>query len=320
MSLELVIIIILVIIVLLLLVIIIKINNKSQNSESLEIEKINKSLESLVTKTIEQQSIVNSKIGEIGELTKKMTNAMTTNISEMGNMGEVILENILEECGMTKGRDYETQYYGVDNDGNRFRPDVLIFLPQNRNIIIDSKVSIKDWYDYQNSNDELIKNKSMVKFVNSIKNHVNTISKKNYSEIEGINSPDYVFIFMPHEFAFITAQKFDTSLGSFINNKKIVIVGPSTLMMCLKLVENIWRFEKQKNNSQEIAKIAGSMIDQIIKSINLLEDSASIVNKAHNSILDVKKYIKEGKGSLYDKAENMKILGTPTKINLNKND
>ena len=120
-------------------------------NEDNEIINIKEQLNSLLHKTIEQSGYVNSKIDEIGDLTKKMTNALTANISDMGQMGEVILENILENCGMTKDRDYKTQFSGKIDDGNNLRPDVVIFLPENRNIIIDAKVPMKDWYQYQNS-------------------------------------------------------------------------------------------------------------------------------------------------------------------------
>ena len=316
MSLELVISIILALIVLLLLVIIIKINNKPQNSDSLEIEKINKSLESLLTKTIEQQGVVNSKIKEIGELTKKMTNAMTTNISDMGSMGEAILENILNDCGMTKGRDFEAQYNGEDEDGKKLRPDLIVFLPEQRNIIIDSKVSMKDWYEFQNNDNENEKKMLMSKFISAIKNHISSLHKKDYTKILNINSPDYVFIFMPHEYAYITAQKYDTGLANFAQQHQIIIVGPSTLVMCMKLVESIWRLEKQNSNSQQIADLAGSMFDQIAKTINLLNSSEQSLQKTLENITLTKQYIKEGRTSLFQKANKMKDLGAKTKINV----
>ena len=104
---------------------------------------------------MEQTGYVNSKIDEIGDLTKKMTNAMTSNINEMGEMGEVILENILQDCGMTKDRDYKTQYTDRNDEGDIYRPDVVIFLPEKRNIIIDSKVPMKHWYEFQNTDDQI---------------------------------------------------------------------------------------------------------------------------------------------------------------------
>ena len=107
-----------------------------------------------------------------------MTNAMTSNISDMGQMGEVILENILQDCGMTKNRDYKTQYTDYNEEGQQFRPDVVIFLPENRNIIIDSKVPMKDWYEFQNTEVQSIKENSIKSFSNAIKNHINQISKK----------------------------------------------------------------------------------------------------------------------------------------------
>ena len=286
---------------------------KSEISSNDDIEKIEMQLNSLLHKTIEQSGYVNSKIDEIGDLTKKMTNAMTTNISDMGEMGEVILENILQDCGMTKNRDYKIQYTDYNEDGQQFRPDVVIFLPENRNIIIDSKVPMKDWYEFQNSESESSKQTSIMNFSNSIKNHINQIKKKDYTKLLSINSPDYIFIFMPHEFALTTAQKYDTSIASYAQQKNVIIVGPSTLILCMKLVESIWKLEKQNNNSKEIADIAGGMYDQIAKTINLLDKTHSSLSKSLENVEDTKKYIKDGRGSLFSKANKMKELGVNTK-------
>jgi DNA recombination protein RmuC len=316
---EYIIILLLSVIICLLFWVILNSKKKMDTPNNSEIDIINKNIESLLNKTLEQSGYVNSKIDEIGDLTKKMTNAMTTNISEMGDMGEVILENILEECGMTKNRDYKTQFTGKNEEGAQLRPDVVIFLPENRNIIIDSKVPMKDWYNFQNSDDKDFKNKSIIGFISAVKNHINAIYKKDYKNLLNINSPDYVFIFMPHEFAFVTAQKFDTSLANFAQQKQIIIVGPSTLIMCMKLIESIWKLEKQNKNSSEIANLAGQMYDQIVKSINTLEDSEKNLIKATDSVSNAKKYIKDGRGSLYNKAEEMRKLGANNKKELNIN-
>ena len=313
MTFELLIITLLALIFAILFFLLISSSKKNKISENVDLQNIEKHLNSLLHKTIEQSGYINSKIDEIGDLTKKMTNAMTTNISDMGQMGEVILENILQDCGMTKNRDYKTQYTDYNEDGQQFRPDVVIFLPENRNIIIDSKVPMKDWYEFQNSESESSKQTSIMNFSNSIKNHINQIKKKDYTKLLSINSPDYIFIFMPHEFALTTAQKYDTSIASFAQQKNVIIVGPSTLILCMKLVESIWKLEKQNNNSKEIADIAGGMYDQIAKTINLLDKTHSSLSKSLENVEDTKKYIKDGRGSLFSKANKMKELGVNTK-------
>jgi len=318
MNTDIIIISILILIFILLIYLHIKTNKKKNDlNDNFEIQKISQNLESLLNKTLEQTGYVNSKIGEIGDLTKKMTNAMTSNISDMGDMGEVILENILEDCGMTKNRDYKTQFTGKNEDGIQFRPDVVVFLPENRNIIIDAKVPMKDWYEFQNTDDKSFKEEAVKNFITSIKNHINSIHKKDYKNLLNVNSPDYVFIFMPHEFAFVTAQKFDSGLASYAQQKQIIIVGPSTLIMCMKLIESIWKLEKQNKNSTEIANLAGQMYDQIIKSINILDDSEKNLIKAVDNVTSAKKFIKDGRGSLYNKAEEMKKLGANSKKELN---
>jgi len=316
MTIDIIIISCLVIVMILLLITIRKTNIKSDNNFDIDIKQINKNLESLYNKALEQTGYVNSKIEEIGTLTKKMSNAMSTNISDMGEMGEVILENILQDCGMTKDRDYKTQFTDKNENGQIFRPDVVVFLPENRNIVIDSKVPMKDWYEFQNSNDEQSKVNSMKGFINSLKNHINNVHKKDYTNLLNVNSPDYVFIFMPHEFALITAQKYDQSISNYAQQRQVIVVGPSTLIMCMKLVESIWRLEKQNKNSKEVAEIAGGMFDQIAKTLNLLDKTEASMIKSAENINQTRKYIKDGKGSLLSRANKMKELGAKTKIDL----
>ncbi len=316
MTIDIIIISCLVIVIILLLITIRKTNIKSDNNFDIDIKQINKNLESLYNKALEQTGYVNSKIEEIGTLTKKMSNAMSTNISDMGEMGEVILENILQDCGMTKDRDYKTQFTDKNENGQIFRPDVVVFLPENRNIVIDSKVPMKDWYEFQNSNDEQSKVNLMKGFINSLKNHINNVHKKDYTNLLNVNSPDYVFIFMPHEFALITAQKYDQSISNYAQQRQVIVVGPSTLIMCMKLVESIWRLEKQNKNSKEVAEIAGGMFDQIAKTLNLLDKTEASMIKSAENINQTKKYIKDGKGSLLSRANKMRELGAKTKIDL----
>lgn len=316
MTIDIIIISCLVIVMILLLITIRKTNIKSDNNFDIDIKQINKNLENLYNKALEQTGYVNSKIEEIGTLTKKMSNAMSTNISDMGEMGEVILENILQDCGMTKDRDYKTQFTDKNENGQIFRPDVVVFLPENRNIVIDSKVPMKDWYEFQNSNDEQSKVNLMKGFINSLKNHINNVHKKDYTNLLNVNSPDYVFIFMPHEFALITAQKYDQSISNYAQQRQVIVVGPSTLIMCMKLVESIWRLEKQNKNSKEVAEIAGGMFDQIAKTLNLLDKTEASMIKSAENINQTKKYIKDGKGSLLSRANKMKELGAKTKIDL----
>ena len=316
MNLEYFIILLLCIVIILLAIVTLNLNKKEKSSKEIDLNQINLRIESLFNKTLEQSGYVNSKIDEIGHLTKKMTNAMKSNISDMGQMGEVILENILQDCGMTKDRDYKTQYTNKNEEGRQFRPDVVIFLPENRNIIIDSKVPLKDWYEFQNTDDNQEKELHIKNFINAVKNHISSINKKEYTKLLNINSPDYVFIFMPHEFSLITAQKYDNTLLTFAQHKQIIIVGPTTLIMCMKLVESIWKLEKQNKNSKEIAEIAGGMYDQIAKSMNLLDKTESSIQKSLESIAQSKNYIKEGRGSLFSKANKMKDLGANTKTKI----
>ena len=320
MTFEFIVIVLLILIFTVLFFLLIRTFLKGKEPEQQNIEKIEKQLSSLLDKTMEQSGYVNSKIDEMGDLTKKMTNAMTSNISDMGQMGEVILENILQDCGMTKDRDYKTQFTDYNDEGQMMRPDVVVYLPENRNIIIDSKVPMKDWYDFQNTDDQKLKENSIKNFIQSIKNHINQINKKNYTNLLKINSPDYVFIFMPHEFALITAQKYDSTITNYAQKKQVIIVGPSTLIMSMKLVESIWRIEKQNKNAKQISEIAGGMFDQIVKSLNLLNKTDEQITKSLDNLRQSKNYLKDGRGSLFDKANQMRELGAKTSQSINKSE
>ena len=320
MNFEFIVIVLLILIFTVLFFLLIRTFLKGKEPEQQDIEKIEKQLSSLLNKTMEQSGYVNSKIDEMGDLTKKMTNAMTSNISDMGQMGEVILENILQDCGMTKDRDYKTQFTDYNDEGQMMRPDVVVYLPENRNIIIDSKVPMKDWYDFQNTDDQNLKENSVKNFIQSIKNHINQINKKNYTNLLKINSPDYVFIFMPHEFALITAQKYDSTITNYAQQKQVIIVGPSTLIMSMKLVESIWRIEKQNKNAKQISEIAGGMFDQIVKSLNLLNKTDEQITKSLDNLRQSKNYLKDGRGSLFDKANQMRELGAKTSQSINKSE
>ena len=319
MTFEFIVIVLLILIFTVLFFLLIRTFLKGKEPEQQDIEKIEKQLSSLLNKTMEQSGYVNSKIDEMGDL-KKMTNAMTSNISDMGQMGEVILENILQDCGMTKNRDYKTQFTDYNDEGHMMRPDVVVYLPENRNIIIDSKVPMKDWYDFQNTDDQDLKENSIKNFIQSIKNHINQINKKNYTNLLKINSPDYVFIFMPHEFALITAQKYDSTITNYAQQKQVIIVGPSTLIMSMKLVESIWRIEKQNKNAKQISEIAGGMFDQIVKSLNLLNKTDEQITKSLDNLRQSKNYLKDGRGSLFDKANQMRELGAKTSQSINKSE
>ena len=169
---------------------------------------------------------------------------------------------------------------------------------------------------YQNAENNENKERQMKSFILASKSHINVLSKKNYSKLLNINSPNYIFMFMPHEFAIVHAQKYDSSILQYAQQKQIIIVGPSTLIMCMKLVESIWKIENQNKNSKEIAKVAGSMIDQIAKTINLINETSKNLDKSMKNIEDTKKFIKDGNQSLYNKANKMRELGAENKIKI----
>jgi len=189
-----------------------------------------------------------------------LTNALKGETKTMGNWGEFILESILEKSGLVKGREYKIQENFTNEDGRRLQPDVIVNLPDNKCLIIDSKVSLLAYENYSSSENENQKANSLKEHIASIKRHIRDLSSKNYQNIYQIKSLDFVLLFMPVEPAFSLAIQNDTQLFNEAFDKNIVIVSPSTLLATLRTIANIWRQEYQNNNVLEIAKQSGALV------------------------------------------------------------
>jgi len=189
-----------------------------------------------------------------------------------GNWGEVVLERLLEESGLQKGREYDTQVTLHDVEGNRRNPDVVIYLPENKQLVIDAKVSLVHYESYCSSEDEAEKQIALAQHIDSVRQHIKTLSRKNYESLQGIHTLDFIFIFMPIEAAFMLALQHDASLFKEAYDKQIVLVSPTTLMATLRTVNNIWRYHKQHKNSEKIAVQAGGLYDQFVLVVESLDE------------------------------------------------
>ena len=249
---------------------------------------------------------------KISEDATNLTNALKSDVKKQGNWGEIVLERVLERSGLTKGVEYVREMSVRSEDGDLLRPDVVIHLPEKKHLIIDSKVSLKDYEAFINAETQEEKELYLKKHVASIKTHIKSLSEKNYQLTEEFDTPDFVLLFMPIESAFGAAVSADIDLFNFAWERKIVIVSPSTLLATLKTVESIWRQEKQTQNALEIARQGGNLYDKFILFVNDIEKLGNQINTVSKTYDEVHKKITSGKGDLITRAEKLRKLGAKT--------
>lgn len=268
----------------------------------------------------------NRLVGQITELQKQtqkigqdainLTNALKGDSKAQGNWGEVILERLLEESGLQKGREYETQLSLKNESGSRRNPDVVIRLPENKDIIIDAKVSLVDYERYCSAENEMARNQHLRAHIGSMRNHINGLSFKDYENLEGIRTLDFVFIFVPIEAAFMLALQEDSTLFRDAYDKHIILVSPTTLLATLRTVENIWRYEKQNKNAEKIAVQAGGLYDQFVLMLEAFDEVGKAIFRSQEAYDKARNRLKSGRGNLIKKVEDIRVLGAKTKKQL----
>ena len=271
----------------------------------------------------------NKLVGQIVELQKQaqkvgedavlLANALKGESKFQGNWGEVILERILEQSGLTKGREYETQVALKNEEGDRRNPDVIIHLPDQRDIVVDAKVSLTDYERYCRAELPDEKQRSLKQHILSIRAHINGLSRKAYEQLEGVNSLDFVLIFVPVKAAFMLALEHDHTLFRDAYDKGIILVSPSTLLATLRTIHNIWRYEDQNRNAQQIAAEAGKLYDQLVLVVESLDDLGRHIDRSQEAWQQTRKRLVDGRGNLIKKFEDIKKLGARTKRSLPDN-
>lgn len=257
----------------------------------------------------EQLQLLKEMNQQITQEAKNLTEALKGQTKTQGNWGEFILESILEKSGLVKGREYLVQESMTTESGKRYQPDVIINLPENKSIIIDSKVSLIAYERYVSSEDENEKEKALREHIISIRSHLKNLSSKNYQSLYQLNSLDFVLMFMPIEPAFALAVQQDASLFNDAFEMNIVIVSPSTLLATLRTIASIWRQENQNKNALEIARQAGLLYDKFVNFYNDLIDVGKRLDSAKDSYENAMRKIHDGRGNLIDGVEKMKQLG-----------
>ncbi len=238
-----------------------------------------------------------------------LTKALKGDTKAQGNWGEVILERVLEKSGLVKDREYTVQQSVTTDEGKRLQPDVVIHLPENKNVVVDSKVSLVDYERFVSEEDEAQRAVFLKKHIQSLRSHVKGLSEKNYHQLYGAGSPDFVLLFVPIEPAFTVAVQHDPELFNDSFEKNIVIVSTSTLLATLRTIASIWRTEYQNKNAGEIARQAGDLYD---KFNGLVEDLIKVgknLQSSKESYDEAMKKLSEGRGNLVSRAEKLKELG-----------
>lgn len=255
---------------------------------------------------------------EITKQAENLTNALKGNSKIQGDWGEVILETILTQSGLRRDIDYIVQGSGLSlksDDGRHQRPDILVKLPDNKHIIIDSKVSLTDYERHFAEPDSgHIKN-----FLKSIRNHINDLASKRYQDNETLGAPDFVLMFIPIEGAYALALQQDDSLHAYAWEKRITLVCASTLFATLKVVASLWRIDQQNKNTLEIARQGGALYDEVARLTEDMEKLGTDLNRASGTYDKVFKRLSTGRGNLLGRSEKLKALGVKAEKTIPQN-
>ncbi|RFZ92425.1 DNA recombination protein RmuC [Mucilaginibacter conchicola] len=238
-----------------------------------------------------------------------LTKALKGDNKKQGNWGEVILEKVLERSGLVRDREYRIQASLNGTDGSRFQPDVIIDLPDNKHLIIDSKVSLIAYERLVNAETEEERKLYSKGHVESIRGHVQNLSSKNYHDLHKVNSPDFVLLFVPIESSFSFAVQLDAELFSDAWEKRVVIVSPSTLLATLRTIASMWKQERQNRNVMEIARLSGTMYDKFVGFVNDMESIGKNISQTQTAYANAFNKLTDGNGNLTVTAEKIKKLG-----------
>lgn len=238
-----------------------------------------------------------------------LTKALKGDNKKQGNWGEVILEKVLERSGLVKDREYRIQASLNSADGSRFQPDVIIDLPDNKHLIIDSKVSLIAYERLVNTETEEERKLYSKGHVESIRGHVHNLSSKNYHDLHQVNSPDFVLLFVPIESSFSFAVQLDAELFSDAWEKRVVIVSPSTLLATLRTIASMWKQERQNRNVMEIARLSGTMYDKFVGFVSDMESIGKNIGQTQTAYANAFNKLTDGNGNLTITAEKIKKLG-----------
>lgn len=249
---------------------------------------------------------------QMSEEARNLTRALKGDKKLQGNWGEMILSKILEGSGLREGHEFVVQAKEMDlrtEDGRRLQPDVIICLPDNKHLIVDAKVSLVAYEKFVHAESEVRRETFLKQHLDAIQIHINQLSEKRYDDLEGVNSPEFTLLFMPIEPAFNLALQARADLFSYAWDRKIILVGPTTLSATLRTVASLWKLEQQNVHAQEIARQGGALFDKFVGFVQELEKIGTNLERAQRSYQDAMLKLKDGQGSLSKRAEKLRLLG-----------
>lgn len=256
---------------------------------------------------------------KITQEAENLTKALKGDSKMQGNWGELVLERVLEKSGLEREREYFVQQSMVSENGNRMMPDVVIHLPDNKKMVIDSKVSLTAYERYVNEEDLALKNTYLREHISSLKRHIDQLSEKNYHDLYRMASPDFILLFIPIEPAFAVAINHENNLYNKAFEKNIVIVTPSTLLATLRTIDSMWTNQKQQENAYEIARLAGSLYDKFEGFVADLIKIGKKMDEAKTEYSGAMNKLVEGRGNVITTIEKLKKMGAKTQKSLPEN-
>lgn len=285
-----------------------------------QLQDFRKRVEDVYTSETRDRQALRSEIKSLQDLNRQITEeaanlarALKGDKKIQGNWGELILERVLERSGLRKGIEYDTQGSYRDSDHQLLRPDVVVHLPDKRHLVVDSKVSLAAYQQWVIEEDDSVRSELLRQHVDAVRTHIRTLSEKDYSQLNGLHSPDFVFLFMPIEPAFVAAFQQDENLFSEAFERKIIVVTPTTLLATLRTIENIWRYERQSQNAREIADRAGAVYDKLRVFVESMERLGTQLNTAQGSYDAAMNTLSRGRGNLVSQANRFVELGVRVK-------
>ena len=291
-----------------------------------KIELFEKKVEDTYNQGLKDQTDLRAELKKLYDLNSKiseeannLTKALKGDVKKQGNWGEVVLERILERSGLNEGtHGYEKQYSDTSEEGKRIQPDIVINLPDNKHIIVDSKVSLIAYERAVNADTEDERAKYLKDHILSLKTHCKGLSEKHYQSARNLNSPDFVLLFIPIESSFSIAIQEDQDIFSYAWDMKVVLVSPSTLLATLRTIASIWQQENQTRNAMEIARQGGALYDKFVGFIADMEKIGKGISSTQSSFNDAMNKLNSGSGNLLKRAESIRKLGAKTAKELPK--
>lgn len=288
-----------------------------------QLEGLRKKVDDVYVEESKDRAALKAQIGELHNLNKQITEeaaslarALRGEKKTQGNWGELVLETVLEKSGLRQGEEF-TREKSINNDeGTRYRPDVIINLPEDKHIVVDAKVSLNAYTDYINAENDADRIRFLKQHVDAVRMHIKTLADKSYAKLPGVNSPDFVFMFMPIEPAFMIAFEHDDKLFNDAFEQRIVVVTPTTLLASLRTVSSLWSIERQNKSAKQLADQAAKVHDKLVGFVESMEKIGAQLHTVQGTYDKAWSQLKEGRGNLISQAHKFKDLGVRTKKEL----